>query len=39
MIVPRSTATLISESGILGPYKIMSDRLYDKYPETASDAE
>ncbi len=33
MIVPRSTATLISESGILGPYKIMSDRLYDKYPE------
>ena len=28
MIVPRSTAILISDYGILGPYKIMNDRVY-----------
>ncbi len=33
MIVPRSTATLISDNGILGPYKIMHDRVYQKYPD------
>lgn len=33
MIVGRSTATLISENGVLGPYKIMSGRVYAKYPE------
>ncbi|QBG46769.1 hypothetical protein EGM51_04935 [Verrucomicrobia bacterium S94] len=33
MIVPRSTCVMISESGILGPYKIMSDRVYKHYPQ------
>ena len=33
MIVGRSTATLLSDSGILGPYKIMHDRVYRKYPQ------
>lgn len=33
MLVPRSTAVMISEDGILGPYKIMHDRIYRKYPE------
>ncbi|MEX0321555.1 MAG: glycoside hydrolase family protein [Puniceicoccaceae bacterium] len=33
MIVPRSTATLISDDGILGPYKIVHDRVYRKYPD------
>lgn len=33
MIVPRSTAIMISEDGILGPYKIMSDRVYEDMPE------
>lgn len=32
MIVARSTAVMISENGILGPYKIMTDRVYTKYP-------
>ena len=29
MIVARTTAVMISEDGILGPYKIMSDRIYN----------
>jgi hypothetical protein len=33
MLIGRSTAVMISDSGILGPYKIMSDRIYKKYPE------
>ncbi|MDZ8120012.1 glycoside hydrolase family protein [Pontiella agarivorans] len=33
MIVARSTAVMISEDGILGPYKIMSDRVYKDMPE------
>lgn len=33
MIVPRSTAVMISEDGILGPYKVMNDRVYKAYPE------
>ncbi|WP_111708562.1 glycoside hydrolase family protein [Lutibacter citreus] len=33
MIVGRSTAILISDNGILGPYKIMSDRIYKDMPE------
>lgn len=33
MIIPRSTAPLLSEHGILGPYKIMGDRIYKNYPE------
>lgn len=33
MIVPRSTCTMISDNGILGPYKIMHDRVYRNYPE------
>ncbi|VGO18915.1 hypothetical protein SCARR_00968 [Pontiella sulfatireligans] len=33
MIVPRSTCTMISDNGILGPYKIMHDRVYRKYPD------
>ena len=33
MIVGRSTAPLLSKDGILGPYKIMGDRVYKKYPE------
>lgn len=33
MIVGRSTAILISEEGILGPYKIMSDRVYADMPD------
>ncbi|GAA3615143.1 hypothetical protein Q4Q39_02155 [Flavivirga amylovorans] len=32
MIIARSTAPMISENGILGPYKIMGDRIYKKYP-------
>ncbi|BAX79081.1 hypothetical protein ALGA_0692 [Labilibaculum antarcticum] len=28
MIIPRSTAPMISENGILGPYKIMGDKIY-----------
>lgn len=33
MIVARSTAVMISDSGILGPYKIVNDRVYKDYPE------
>ncbi|WP_139957012.1 glycoside hydrolase family protein [Flavicella sediminum] len=33
MLVGRSTAVMISEKGILGPYKIMTDRVYKNYPE------
>ncbi|WP_139958673.1 glycoside hydrolase family protein [Flavicella sediminum] len=33
MIVARSTAIMISDNGILGPYKIMSDRIYADMPE------
>jgi hypothetical protein len=33
MIIARSTAPMISENGILGPYKIMGERIYNKYPE------
>lgn len=33
MIVARSTAPMLSEDGILGPYKIMGDRIYRKYPD------
>ncbi|SDR70151.1 hypothetical protein SAMN05216503_0500 [Polaribacter sp. KT25b] len=33
MLIGRSTAVMISDNGILGPYKIMSDRIYKKYPE------
>lgn len=31
MLVGRSTAVMISENGILGPYKIMTDRVYKPY--------
>lgn len=33
MIVPRSTAVMISDDGILGPYKVRTDRVYKAYPE------
>lgn len=33
MLVPRSTAVMISDDGILGPYKIMHDRVYAKYAD------
>lgn len=33
MLVPRSCCAMISEDGILGPYKIVHDRVYKKYPE------
>ncbi|VGO20429.1 glycoside hydrolase family protein [Pontiella sulfatireligans] len=33
MIVPRSTAIMISENGILGPYKIRSEPVYKDMPE------
>ncbi|MFD2255217.1 glycoside hydrolase family protein [Luteolibacter algae] len=33
MIIARSTAPMLSEDGILGPYKIMGDRVYRNYPE------
>jgi len=33
MLVARSTAVMISEDDILGPYKIMTDRMYKAYPE------
>ncbi|CAA6692718.1 MULTISPECIES: hypothetical protein [unclassified Lentimonas] len=33
MCMGRSTAAMVSEDGILGPYKIMSDRVYKQYPE------
>ncbi|MDF7826706.1 hypothetical protein P4B35_21935 [Pontiellaceae bacterium B12227] len=33
MIVARSTAVMISDDGILGPYKVMNDRIYKPYPE------
>lgn len=33
MIIPRSTAPLISEDGILGPYKIMNTRVYHSFPD------
>lgn len=32
MLVGRSTAVTISDKGILGPYKIMSDRIYQDMP-------
>lgn len=32
MIVARSTAVMISENGILGPYKILTDRVYKDIP-------
>ena len=34
MIVPRSTAVMISDEGILGPYKVMNDRIYKPYADT-----
>ena len=33
MLIGRSTAPMLSKNGILGPYKIMGDRIYKKYPE------
>lgn len=33
MIVARSTAPMLSDQGILGPYKIRGDRIYKRYPE------
>lgn len=33
MIIGRSTAPMVSDKGILGPYKIMGDRIYKKYPD------
>lgn len=33
MLIGRSTAVMISDAGILGPYKIMTDRVYANYPE------
>jgi len=33
MLIGRSTAPMISEDGILGPYKIVNDRIYRPYPE------
>ncbi|MFG0254716.1 MAG: hypothetical protein ACF787_06410 [Rhodopirellula sp. JB053] len=33
MIIARSTAPMLSEDGILGPYKIMGDRIYKSYRE------
>jgi hypothetical protein len=33
MIVPRSTCIMISDDGILGPYKIVADRVYKDMPE------
>lgn len=30
MIIPRSTAPMLSTNGILGPYKIMGDRIFSK---------
>ncbi|VGO20420.1 glycoside hydrolase family protein [Pontiella sulfatireligans] len=33
MLVPRSCCVMISDDGILGPYKIMNDRVYKPYPE------
>ena len=33
MIIGRSTAPMLSKNGILGPYKIMGDRIYKNYPE------
>lgn len=33
MIIARSTAPMLSENGILGPYKVMGDRVYRAYPE------
>ncbi|GAA3615286.1 hypothetical protein GCM10022396_36530 [Flavivirga amylovorans] len=34
MIIPRSTAPMLSTNGILGPYKIMGDRVFVKqFPE------
>lgn len=33
MLIGRSTATMVSDDGILGPYKIMSDRVYKPFPD------
>ena len=33
MLVPRSTAIMISDNGILGPYKVVHDRVYKNHPE------
>ncbi|VGO20416.1 glycoside hydrolase family protein [Pontiella sulfatireligans] len=33
MLVPRSASILISEDGILGPYKIVTERIYKGMPE------
>jgi len=33
MLVPRSCCVMISEGGILGPYKIVSDRVYKDVPD------
>jgi hypothetical protein len=33
MLIGRSTAVMLSENGILGPYKIMNDRIYKPYPD------
>ena len=37
MLIPRSTAQMISEDGILSPYKIMGSRIFEKYPELPQD--
>ena len=33
MLIGRSTAIMISDNGILGPYKIMTDRVYANNPD------
>ncbi|MFI3322416.1 MAG: family 43 glycosylhydrolase [Rikenellaceae bacterium] len=35
MLICRSTAVLISEDNVLGPYKIMTGRVYEDIPELA----
>ncbi|MGA9637562.1 glycoside hydrolase family protein [Flavobacterium sp.] len=37
MLIGRSTAPMISDNGILGPYKIMGERVYMNYPELPQD--
>lgn len=37
MLIGRSTAVMISDDGILGPYKIMSDAVYKANPELPQD--
>ena len=33
MIIPRTTAPMLSEDGILGPYKVMGKPVYSRYPD------